>query len=242
MASRIAKDGDSVILYDAALCSQPAPPWFDERSWPDAATAPGYSGGRGRTLFIEIDGRTCVLRHYCRGGLIGRLLADQFPWLGQERTRSFREWRLLQRLQVLRLPAPTPVACRYVRRGPFYTADLITLRLPGVEPFSRRLARGPAARSLWRAVGECVGRFHASGIYHADLTAHNLQVDPAGAVFLLDFDRGGERPGTAGWQRRNLDRLQRSLRKIRRHDGAAFADADWQELLAGYAAITTRAR
>lgn len=241
MASRIARDGDSVILYDAALGNQPVSTWFEPQTWPEAPTAPGYSGGRGRTLFIEIDDRPCVLRHYCRGGLIGRLLSDQFPWLGGERTRAFREWRLLDRLQSLRLPAPAPLACRYVRRGLLYTADLITLRIPDVEPFSRRLARGPAAPSLWRAVGECVGRFHVAGIYHADLTAHNLQVDPAGRVFLLDFDRGSERPRSGGWQRRNLGRLQRSLRKIRREDGAAFSAADWQQLLESYASITGRA-
>ena len=42
--------------------------------------------------------RQWVLRHYYRGGPIGRLLDDQFLWLGEDRTRCFREWRLLARL------------------------------------------------------------------------------------------------------------------------------------------------
>ena len=133
---------------------------FEPATWPGAPVAPGYSGGRGATLFIERGGQRWVLRHYHRGGTIGRVLDDQFLWLGEERTRCFREWRLLAHLQDLGLPAPRPVAARYRRRGLTYTADLLTVLIPDVEPLSTRLARGPVAPDVWAAVGRCISDFH----------------------------------------------------------------------------------
>lgn len=226
--------GDSVILYDESLAGHPRAAWFERESWPDATVAPGYSGGRGATLFIRCDGQEWVLRHYHRGGMIGRFASDGFPWLGAERTRSFAEWRLLAAIHRLRLPAPRPVAARYVRYGLLYTADLITERIPDVVPLSTRLAQGRPGDEVWWRVGQCVGRFHASFIYHADLTAHNLQISSAGAIFLLDFDRGRIMPADGHWRRRNLERLHRSLTKISRDGQVSFRDENWQLLCDGY--------
>ena len=139
---RIARQDGNGILYEDTLVSHAEPALFEPSSWPGAPVAPGYSGGRGATLFIEHAGQRWVLRHYHRGGTIGRILDDQFLWLGEERTRCFREWRLLAHLQDLGLPAPRPVAARYRRRGLVYTADLMTVLIPDVEPLSTRLTAG----------------------------------------------------------------------------------------------------
>jgi 3-deoxy-D-manno-octulosonic acid kinase len=230
----IERDGESVILYDRSLAGHPRAQWFEYSSWPDAPTAPGYAGGRGATLFIQWQGQDWVLRHYYRGGLIGRFVNDDFVWLGEERTRSFAEWRVLAELDRRQLPAPRPVAARYVRRGLRYTADLITAKIPDVMPLSTRLAQGPPGEQMWWRVGECIGRFHAQMVFHADLNAHNLQINGADAVFLLDFDRGCVMPGDGLWRRRNLDRLYRSLRKISRDGQVVFRESDWQILRDGY--------
>jgi 3-deoxy-D-manno-octulosonic acid kinase len=198
--------------------------------------APGYSGGRGATLFIEHGRDRWVLRHYHRGGTIGRLLDDHFLWLGEDRTRCFREWRLLAHLQDLGLPAPRPVAARYRRRGITYTADLLTELIPDVEPFSTRLARGPVAPEIWAAVGRCIRGFHEAAVFHADLTAHNLQIDTANRIFLLDFDRGRVRSDGGSWRQANLARLHRSLNKISVESGIGFSPREWRSLLDGYAA------
>jgi len=161
-------------------------------------------------------------------------LRDQFLWVGAARTRSLREWDLLQLMVEQGLPAPAPVAARYVRHGLFYTADLITRQLPDVMPFSTRLTAGPAPRILWQRVGESIARFHSAGFYHADLNAHNLQVDAANNVFLLDWDRGEWRvPGE--WRTANLARLHRSLLKISRDNTVHFQASDWDALLQAYA-------
>jgi 3-deoxy-D-manno-octulosonic acid kinase len=231
---RIARQDGNGILYEDTLLSHADPALFEPASWPGAPVAPGYSGGRGATLFIERGPARWVLRHYHRGGTIGRVLDDQFLWLGEERTRCFREWRLLAHLQDLGLPAPRPVAARYRRRGLAYTADLLTALIPDVEPLSTRLARGPAAPAVWADVGRCISTFHAAAVFHADLTAHNLQIDTADRIFLLDFDRGRVRSDGGTWRQANLARLHRSLTKISEDGAIEFTAREWRWLLDGY--------
>ncbi len=234
MQRRIATQDGNGILYEDTLVSHAAPPLFEAATWAGSPVAPGYAGGRGATLFIEHDGQQWVLRHFHRGGTVGRFLADRFLWLGAERTRCFREWGLLARLQELGLPAPRPVAARYRRRGLTYTADLLTVRIPDVEPLSTRLARGPMPAGCWAAVGACIGAFHRAGVFHADLTAHNLQIDSADRVFLLDFDRGRIRTDGGNWQAANLARLHRSLTKISKGGGVHFTPREWRWLRDAY--------
>lgn len=228
------KSEDSVIVYDDTQVSQISPRFFEPDHWQGSAKTTGKSGGRGAAVYISHAGQDWVLRHYYRGGMPGKILRDQFLWTGASRTRSLREWDLLQLMVERGLPVPVPVAARYVRHGFFYTADLITRQLPAVMPFSTRLAAGPAPRELWQNVGECIARFHMAGFCHADLNAHNLQVDAANNVFLLDWDRGEWRvPGD--WRAANLARLHRSLLKISRNDTVHFESSEWDALLEAYA-------
>ncbi len=234
MPRRIAKQDGSGILYEDTLLSHAEPALFEAATWTDARVAPGYSGGRGATRFIDYGGQHWVLRHYHRGGTIGRVLDDQFLWSGEERTRCFREWQLLAHLQDRGLPAPRPVAARYRRRGLTYTADLITVLIPDVEPLSTRLGREPLSEVAWAGVGACIATFHRERIFHADLTAHNLQVNAADRVFLLDFDRGRVVSGRGGWRKANLARLHRSLSKISEDGATPFTAREWRWLLDGY--------
>ena len=234
LARRIARQDGNGILYEDTLLGHADPALFDATTWPEAPVAPGYSGGRGATRFIEQNGQQWVLRHFHRGGTIGRLLDDQFLWVGEARTRCFREWELLATLQELGLPAPRPVGARYRRRGLTYTADLLTVCLPDVEPLSNRLRRGPGSADIWTAVGHCIGAFHRAGVFHADLTAHNLQIDSLNRIFLLDFDRGRIRTDRGNWRQANLARLHRSMAKISYDSATPFSPREWRWLLDGY--------
>lgn len=234
MAERIEKLGESLIVYDDSLVDQISGELFDPLSWESAVPVPGVAGGRGTTLFVQYDEQEWVLRHYHRGGRVMRMLRDRFLWTGWESSRPFREWSLLRHLQKLGLPAPVPVAARSVKGGIYYSADLITQRLPGVVPFSSRLQQNGIDDELWQAVGNCIGRFHAARVFHADLSTHNIQVDSEDRVYILDFDRGRIMQSDGPWRDRNLDRLQRSLRKIRDNGNIAFGAGQWQSLLAGY--------
>jgi 3-deoxy-D-manno-octulosonic acid kinase len=233
VSAAIARGPGWATLYDPALVSDPGPALLDPAHWLDRVA--GQAGrGRGRVTFVAAGAQQWALRHYCRGGLVGRLVADRYPWLGEARTRSFREWRMLARLHGSGLPVPRPVAAGWRRHGLLYTADLATVRIPGAAPLSARLAAGEPVD--WRGIGRVLRDFHAAGAWHADLNAHNILLDEGAAAWLLDFDRGRFRaPG--GWQARNLARLERSLHKIAAEPGAPpFSAAGWAALLAGYRA------
>jgi len=179
-------------------------------------------------------GRRYVLRHYRRGGLITHLSADRYVWRGAARTRPFAEWQLMYHLWHAGLPVPAPVGARYRKSGLTYTGDLITERLVDSASLAVRLAEGALPTVQWIAIGSCIRRFHDRGVQHADLNVHNVLLDEAQAVYLVDFDRGRLRkPGL--WCDANLVRLRRSLEKIAFGlPPERFTEADWHGLLDGY--------
>jgi 3-deoxy-D-manno-octulosonic acid kinase len=214
MLERLAIDRGA-ILYDPRRVPEPGAKMFDPAHWRARGAARELAAGRGSILLIE-DGRlSWVLRRYLRGGFAARFARDLYLWLGEERTRSFRELRLLAALRAQGLPVPVPVAGCYRRSGLAYRAELLTERLVGVRSLEDVLADGSMDDARWADIGRCLRRFHDAGVQHADLNARNILVGPDDGVWVLDFDRGRlRRPGA--WRRRVLDRLERSLVKSRR--------------------------
>lgn len=235
-ATRILRDGECAILFDAAAGGEAQPHWFDFAWWEAQGRAAPANAGRGPTWFVGTPGAQWALRHYHRGGALGRWVADHYLWLGLERARPFVEFRLTQRIRALDLPVPRPVAARVLRAGLVYTGDLITERITGAQPVSALLEAAPVPVTAWRAIGRRIRRFHDLGVYHADLTANNILIDSAERVFLIDFDRGGLRaPGA--WRAANLSRLKRSLAKICRElPPDRFGPAEWTALQDAYVA------
>ncbi len=213
------------------LISQIDTQLFDPGRWPDAPRTVGKAGGRGPAIFINPAGQDWVLRHYYRGGLPGKFQADRYLWVGESRVRSFREWYLLHLMSEQGLPVPVPVAARYVRQGLVYSADLITVRLADVSPLSVRLNIDRVSPQLWSQIGACIARFHHAGFCHADLNAHNVQIDGNDKVYVLDWDRGDQR-APASWRNSNLARLHRSLNKLSK--GGKLPLHDWQRLINAY--------
>lgn len=189
--------------------------------------------GRGGVRLVRHSDQEWIWRQNRRGGFVGRLIAGRYLWLGRERTRVWREWRLLRILHERGLPVPAPVAAAHTRRGLVYECGLLTERLPGVESLAVRLNQAPLPDVTWTAIGHCLARFHAAGACHADLNAHNILLNPRDEVFLVDFDRGRlRRPG--GWRARNRQRLHRSLVKITRHlPKEVFPPGAWRRLETG---------
>jgi 3-deoxy-D-manno-octulosonic acid kinase len=211
---RIAVPGGA-LLYDPRISGDDAAALFDRERWQRLGAIEQARGARGSISFIDSGEREYVLRRYLRGGLVAKLSRERYVWLGEERTRAFRELRLLGRLRDLGLPVPAPVAARYLRQGPTYSAELVTERLPGSRSLAEAWLQDPTIPPDWEAVGGALRLFHDRGVQHADLNANNIMLGEAGQVWLLDFDRGRIRePGA--WYRKPLERLARSLAKVSR--------------------------
>ena len=228
---------DGAIVFDPQVTAQAQrfdPDWFDAAHW-QARGAQSTRGGRGSALYIDAPFGRCVLRHYRRGGMVARIMADRYLWTGAERTRSFAEFRLLAELHGRGLRVPAPMAARYRRQGVHYRADLITRRIDDAITLAELVASARCNADVAARVGGTVAEFHAAGACHADLNAHNVLL-VGEDVWLVDFDRGQLRPPARTWQLANLARLRRSLLKLgaARDGEAAFDQALWNPLMAAY--------
>lgn len=235
MDARIVASGDGAMVFDGGLPETPTREWFDPAWWAGKCAVNAGGGGRGGVAFLDTPVGLCVLRHYRRGGLVAPLLGDRYVWNGRNRSRGFAEFTLLAALRSRGLPVPAPIAARYVRRGLYYTADLITRTIANAHTLAEIIAARGFDSVLAREVGALVARFHAAGVDHADLNAHNILVAD-GKLWLIDFDRGEIRGTGTAWKLANLARLKRSLLKVGAcdHDEATLDREIWKPLMHGY--------
>lgn len=243
MTETVKKTTTGAILYDKAIINQISADQFTAGGWShsELLTAKLRAAGRGNTLYVGNVPRQFVLRHYRRGGLVGKFVQDRYVWAGEDSTRSFAEWRLLAKMAEHNLRVPRPAAAQYSRWGTFYTANIITVRIPDVRSLSETIAEAPRSAGFWSGIGAAIQEFHTAGVCHADMNAYNLQIDQQDRLWMLDFDKGRlMSPGR--WQQQTLSRLHRSLQKVCRLDpGLHFKAGDWEALLSGYFAASKSA-
>jgi 3-deoxy-D-manno-octulosonic acid kinase len=236
---RIATASGVMLADPAALGNAPADnteALFDPKFWAARGEFAAVNTGRGAAWFIGSASNQWLLRHYRRGGFIAGISQDRYVWSGESRVRAFAEWRLLQWLAQAGLPVPKPIAAWYRRAGLTYSCDLIIRRIADADPLSSVLRSAELPHASWRAIGAVIARFHQAGVDHADLNGHNILLDAAHGISVIDFDRGRLRtPGR--WRLRNLRRLHRSLLKISSElPSKRFTAEAWEALMAGYRA------
>ena len=239
---KIKKTGGSSILYDTGIIAEPTVALFDRdyhtnqhtrQNKSSAETAAGI--GRAKVVYFPYEGKTFVLKHYYRGGAVASLLKDQYLGFNVEKSRAFKEWRLLKKMRELGLPVPDAVAAHVERDRFFYRADLITEKISNSKTLAEALTEKPLPAAYWKKIGACVKLFHQHAIYHADLNARNILLTDSGEVYLIDFDNSYIRADSAKWKMANLARLKRSLLKFKKNEKVFhFAEGNWTELLTGY--------
>ena len=224
--------GAGALLFDRAALPDATTAWFDPHN-PALLARPVAEGGRGAAWFVRTPAGEAVLRHYRRGGLAARVSRDAYLFAGAERTRAFSEFRLLRALRERGLPVPKPLAAAYWRDGARYRAALLVARIANARSFGDVLRAGETPD--WKAIGRAIARFHRAGVCHADLNVDNVLMDAHGSHWLIDFDRGRLRKPAPAWQKANLARLLRSLRKqLGARAYCADVVAGWHALRASY--------
>lgn len=151
-------------------------------------------GGRGGAVSVALDAsgtERAVIRHYRRGGLLGRLLGDRYL----TGVRAVAELCTIEAARAAGVPAPECLAAVVRRRGIFNTADLIVREVPDAVPLDEWLGgnvRAAAMNAVRDALADAFGRLVAAKIFHPDLHAGNVLVQMHGnrpVVSLIDFDQ-----------------------------------------------------
>ncbi len=230
----IQTEHNQVCWFAEGAFRDPTSQLFEPAWWQNNRQVVGTSIGRGVTWFVKDESRHLVLRHYYRGGMVGKVVRDRFWFEGVESSRAMAEYTLLAKLCELGLPVPRPFGARMVKQGPFYRADILIERIRGAKDMVALLKQGSVATEVWHKIGQTVRQLHDAGVYHADLNSHNLLLDKEGKVWVIDFDKGAIRsPGE--WQKANLERLLRSFNKESQlHTSFHFVPENWQTLMNGY--------
>jgi 3-deoxy-D-manno-octulosonic acid kinase len=226
--------GRQVIWYDAGLLPRIEPNLFDPDWLHRTGRLTGSSRGRNTVWYLRQDGQDMVLRHYWRGGLVGRIVKDLFLRGPVRNSRAMREFALLDWMRGEGLPVPRPVAARFYAHGPCYRADLLMERIPHTVVIAEMLAQTAIPVADWMRIGAVIARMHQLGVEHSDLNCRNILLDGSGKIWLIDFDKCLRRP-PGDWTLQNLERLKRSLLKEKRRvPGLHWDDRDFDALLDGY--------
>jgi len=235
MNTQIEKNKNQYLLSWQLPSSDLSIDWFNPNYWREQNKIYAQKKGRATVWFFKHNNIKGVLRHYWRGGLIGKVLQDQYLYLGLEKTRVFQEFELLTQLKQKGLNVPEPIAAQITKTGGIYRGDIITSAIEGAQSLLDILKQRELTKLETTQVAQCIATFHQSGVYHADLNINNILFDDQGEVFLIDFDRGELRKPNLSWQQSNIARLQRSFEKEKnRNTYFYWQDKDWIELHTTY--------
>jgi 3-deoxy-D-manno-octulosonic acid kinase len=222
-----------VMLFDTEHFSAPLPHIFTGQYWQTKNAITGQAIGRGTTYFFQHNKNEYVLRHYHRGGLIGKVLSDQYMYMGLEQSRAWQEFKLLQHMQTLGLASPKPSAAMVTKRGLYYQADMISKKIPNAQDLHYILLEKNLAHNVWQKTGQTIAKFHNHQVYHHDLNIHNIMLDDKHGIWLIDFDKCRIRQGD-NWKKSNMSRLKRSFEKEKNLRNIHWQPADWQILISAY--------
>ena len=193
-------------------------------------------GGRIPAYSVLLPGqeRRVVVRHSHHGGLLGRLQGDLFL----PPTRAPYELLISHVLAGLGVRTPLVVAIAvYPVKRLFRRSDVVSLELPGRDlGKALRDQPDPDVRRGWlTSIATLIRALTSIGAWHPDLNVGNVLLVETGPsawdAYVLDIDRLQFAPPSDPTVRdANLDRLERSVRKLRARFGVGFDDAEMRQL------------
>lgn len=231
------KFDNQLIWFDESVISQEQVKFaFDASYWQKQGRVIGSATGRGTTWFVELDSIQAALRHYRRGGLLGKLVEDSYVYLGSKKSRSYQEFELLKELKRSGVNVPKPIAARVVRNGLTYQADLMSEKVPNAKDLVAILKERHLSDDVYYAIGVEIAKMHNVQVNHTDLNIHNILIDVLGRIWIIDFDKCGKMM-SSNWKIKNLDRLKRSFLKEENKRNIQWQESDFEELLEGYRSV-----
>lgn len=233
---RTEQSPQGIVRYDSDIFETIENKHFTAQYWQQQKSIAGNSTGRATVWFIQQGDLGLLLRHYYRGGLVGKINKDRFLREPAEKSRAIHEFDLLLKLREMDLPVPRPVAARMEKVGVFsYKADILVEVIPGAVDVFRLLREKKLSADLWQKLGSVIKQLHDTGVYHSDLNCHNLMLDDKDKAWVVDFDKCDFREN-GDWKEANIQRLLRSLRKEKEKNESFYwkESRDWPELLMGY--------
>ncbi|UJF19262.1 3-deoxy-D-manno-octulosonic acid kinase [Vibrio sp. SS-MA-C1-2] len=229
--------GNQVIWFNRDLLTEDPAVCFEPQFWQQQNRVIGSAQGRGTTWFVRGERIEMALRHYRRGGLFGRFIKDSYIFSDWQQTRPAQELALMEKLVEGGVRVPRPVAGRAIKSGLFYRADLLVEKIANGKDLVGLLQLAPLSHDIYVKIGEMVRKMHDLGVCHTDLNSHNILLDDQQQVWIIDFDKCGEKSGE-GWKSDNLARLKRSFIKEQGKRNIHWSEPDWQALVDGYNLLT----
>ncbi len=200
-----------------------------------AARQPGARKFTGRmpayAITLPNGGADVVVRHSMRGGALARTGSDLFL----PPTRGLRELINALRLRIAGVPTPEVVAFVTYRAGPvFRRSDVATSEIRNGHDLSvvlREMQVGEHREACLAAAGKLVGMLTKVGAHHPDLNIRNVLVtwdgDQGAQAHVLDVDRiRFHVPADPMVATANIERLERSLRKMRDQGELEISDVE----------------
>jgi len=156
------------------------------------ATRPLEGGLEGRTSVtrIHLEGiGPVVVKHYIRGGFIGRF--NKHFYLNLGKSRPGIEYEQLLRAKDAGINVPEPV-CFASRGMLFYRAWLVTRAIERPRSLAQLGMKDlTSAVSVVKTLIPQFKRLLDSRIYHKDLHPGNVLIDKKNKIFIIDFDKAG---------------------------------------------------
>jgi len=238
MNAAIHKEKTLAIIYDDTRIASPDAKFFDLAYWRSQQALKNVAAGRGNTWFINAPFGQVVLRDYLRGGWAARVSRDHYFFTSIHSSRPFREFKILAAMLEMDLPVPRPFAALCRHRSMLSSGSLLTGTITGAQTLADFLPGGGYFNEdtvlPWANIGKCIRRFHNAGVWHADLNARNILLDPEQRVYLIDFDRARLTPSKVVKGEGNLNRLMRSLKKLWSTPHSQALQSAWDQLQVGY--------
>lgn len=227
--------GDSVLLFEQTLFTNVTVEMFSSSYWQQQHKVTGQALGRGVTTFFTQNAKDFVLRHYYRGGLIGKVLSNQYFYTGLHHTRAWQEMHLLNSMHASGLPVPRAAAAHIQRSGLVYRADIILEKIPDANDVFTLLNNQSLSAEIWFRIGAVIRQLHDKQVFHHDLNIHNIMQDKQNKIWLIDFDQCKRKSGEH-WKPQNLQRLLRSLQKEKnKNPEFCWHKEQWRWCMDGYA-------